>query len=119
MSGTDWRTRRGRLAVETGRRSHLGYYTLGPTPYTARVTVREACRARGLSVYQVAVSGRAQGKLDTGTVYRLARGDTSRIDLHTLEVIAGIMHTLTGQPVGIAELLSLEAAGEAVRFKPI
>ena len=55
--------------------------------------------------------------MDPGTVYRLARGDTSRIDLHTLATVAGIMHTLTGQAVMVADLLSLEASGEAVAFK--
>ena len=71
--------------------------------------LREACEARGVSVYQVAMSGYAQGALDPGTVYRLARGDTSRIDLHTLATLAGILHTLTGQAVGVADLLALEA----------
>ncbi|PTA69164.1 hypothetical protein C8263_04110 [Deinococcus arcticus] len=81
----------------------------------ARVTVREACEARGLSVYQVAMSGYAQGTLDPGTVYRLARGDTSRIDLGTLATVAGILHTLTGQPVGVGELLALEVGEENMR----
>jgi hypothetical protein len=103
------------LAVFTGRASHLGYQTPGPTPYAARVTVREACEARGLSVYQVAMSGYAQGTVDPGTVYRLARGDTSRIDLYTLATIAGILHTLTGQRVDVSELLALEVAGKAAR----
>ena len=83
-----------------------------PAPYTARVTLREACEVRGLSVYQVAMSGHAQGTVDSGTVYRLARGDTSRIDLHTLATLAGIIHTLTGQPVGVGELLALGAVRE-------
>lgn len=93
--------------------THLGYGTRGPVPYVARVTVREACRARGLSVYQVAMSGLAQGTVDAGTVYRLARGDTSRIDLETLQTVAGIIHALTGQPVAASELLSLEVDGGA------
>ncbi|CAM3623563.1 helix-turn-helix transcriptional regulator [Deinococcus frigens] len=92
--------------------THLGYRTPGPTPYTTRVTVRECCAARGLSVYQVAMSGHSQGTVDPGTVYRLARGDTSRIDLDTLATLAGIIHTLTGQPVGVGELLALEVSGE-------
>ncbi|UQN07404.1 helix-turn-helix transcriptional regulator [Deinococcus sp. QL22] len=103
------------LGVFTGRASHLGYQTPGPTPYAARVTVREACEARGLSVYQVAMSGYAQGTVDPGTVYRLARGDTSRIDLYTLATIAGILHTLTGQRVDVGELLALEVDGKAVQ----
>jgi len=87
--------------------SHLGFETPRPVPYTARLTVREACEDRGLSVYQVAMSGYAQGTVDPGTVYRLARGDTSRIDLPTLATVAGIIHTLTGQPVSVADLLRL------------
>ena len=93
-------------------RCHLGYQTARPAPYTARVTLKEACEARGLSVYQVAMSGLGQGTLDPGTVYRLARGDTSRIDLHTLATLAGILHTLTGQPVTVGELLALQAGKE-------
>lgn len=90
----------------------LGFETPGPVPYVARLTVREACEALGLSVYQVAVSGQAQGTVDPGTVYRLARGDTSRIDLRTLATVAGIMHRLTGQAVAVADLLTLEVGGE-------
>lgn len=96
--------------------THLGYKTPGPTPYTARVTVREACEARGLSVYQVAMSGHSQGTVDPGTVYRLARGDTTRIDLGTLATVAGIIHTLTGQPVDVGELLALEVCGEGEKY---
>ncbi|AWT35873.1 hypothetical protein [Deinococcus daejeonensis] len=96
-----------------GRPAHfLGYGTPCPVPYAARVTVREACEARGLTVYQVAMSGYGQGTLDPGTVYRLARGDTSRIDLGTLATVAGIMHRLTGEAVTVADLLSLEVTGE-------
>ena len=91
--------------LDLGRRSHLGYQTARPAPYTARVTLK-TCEARGLSVYQVAMSGHAQCTADPGTVYRLARGDTSRIDLHTLATLAGILHTLTGQPVTVGGLLS-------------
>lgn len=89
--------------------THLGHGTPRPAPYVARVRLREACEDRGLSVYQVAMSGYAQGTVDPGTVYRLARGDTSRIDLGTLATVAGILHALTGQPVGVADLLTLEA----------
>ncbi|OLV17481.1 hypothetical protein BOO71_0008656 [Deinococcus marmoris] len=89
--------------------THLSHKTPGPMPYAARLTVREACQARGLSVYQVAMSGYATGTVDPGTVYRLARGDTGRIDLETLATVAGIIHTLSGQPVAVAELLALEA----------
>lgn len=92
-------------------RCHLGYLTPGPVPYRARVRLREECEARGLSVYTVSMSGYAQGTVDKDTVYRLARGDTSRIDLSTLEVLAGILHALTGEPCGIADLLALEVDG--------
>jgi hypothetical protein len=91
-------------SLNLGRRSHLGYGTPRPVPYAARVTLKEACEARGVSVYQVAMSGYAQGTVDPGTVYRLARGDTSRIDLHTLATLAGILDTLNGQVVGAANL---------------
>ena len=117
--GTDWPALVARTwnrgldpALNLGGRCHLGYQTARPTPYAARVTLKEACEARGLSVYQVAMSGHAQGTVDSGTVYRLARGDTSRIDLHTLATLAGIIHTLTGQPVGVGELLALGAVRE-------
>lgn len=94
----------------TGRpMRHLGYHTPGPVPYAARLTVRECCADLGVSVYQVAMSGLAQGTVDPGTVYRLARGDTTRIDLHTLATVAGILHALTGYAVGVGDLLSLEA----------
>lgn len=96
-----------------GRRSHLELYGPGPVPYDSRLTVRECCEARGLSVYQVAMSGLATGLLDPGTVYCLARGVTVRIDLYTLETVAGIIHALSGEPVGVGDLLALE--GNAAR----
>lgn len=89
-------------------RKHLGYHTPGPVPYRARVCLREACEARGLSLYAVAMSGYAQGTIDRDTVYRLARGDTRRVDLGTLEVLAGILHALTGEVCGVSDLLALE-----------
>lgn len=89
-------------------RCHLGYMTPGPVPYALRVRVREECEARGVSLYMVSMSGYGQGTVDKDTVYRLARGDTRRVDLRTLEVLAGILHALTGEPCGIADLLELE-----------
>ena len=89
-------------------RKHLGYHTPGPVPYRARVCLREECEARGLSLYAVAMSGYAQGTIDRDTVYRLARGDTRRVDLGTLEVLAGILHALTGEVCGVSDLLALE-----------
>lgn len=109
-----WEREAAEERAQAARPSHLGYHTSGPVPYLARVTLRETCEAWGLSVYQVAMSGYAQGTVDPGTVYRLARGDTSRIDLGTLATVAGILHSLTGQPVGVADLLTLEEDGEAV-----
>ncbi|GHF32320.1 hypothetical protein HNQ07_000424 [Deinococcus metalli] len=102
---------RGHYTVGGRPACHLGYGTRGPVPYAARVTLRDVCEARGLSVYQVAMSGYAQGTVDAGTVYRLARGDTTRIDLTTLATVAGIIHALTGQPVHVGELLALEVDG--------
>lgn len=92
---------------EYGRR-HLGYHTPGPVPYAARFRLREECEARGLSLYTVSMSGYAQGTIDKDTVYRLARGDTRRLDLRTLEVLAGILHALTGEACGVSDLLALE-----------
>ena len=54
--------------LHLGRHSHLGFQTPSPTPYAARLTVKEACKVRGLSVYRVAMSGLAQGTVDPGTV---------------------------------------------------
>lgn len=92
----------------------LGLETPGPTPYLTRVTVRECCEARGLSVYQVAMSGLAQGTIDRGTVYRLARGDATRLDLLTLEAVAGIIATLSGEAVKVADLLTFTSGGQRV-----
>lgn len=95
--------------------SHLGLGTPGPVPYRVRVTVRDCCEARGLSVYQVAMSGLAQGTVDRGAVYRLARGEGVRLDFPTLEAVAGIIAALSGQPVGLGELLTFDEAGPQVR----
>lgn len=88
-------------------RQYLRASTPGPVPYKARFRLREECEGRGVSLYAVSMSGYAQGTIDKDTVYRLARGDTKRLDLHTLEVLAGILHALTGQPCGVEDLLDL------------
>lgn len=95
-------------------RRHLALDTPGPEPYRGRLTVRECCEARGLTVYEVAMSGLAQGTIDRGTVYRLARGEAARVDLPTLATVAGIIATLSGQPVGVADLLTFDEDGQRV-----
>lgn len=74
--------------------------------YTARVTFRELLEARGLTAYRVALAGR--GTVSRNAVYALARGEAERVDLGTLGKLAGVLEQLTGEPVAVAELLTLE-----------
>lgn len=67
-------------------------------------TVREYLSAHGLSAYALARA--ARGRVSERTVYALARGETTRVDLGTLGAVITTLEELTGEPVSAADLLT-------------
>ena len=71
---------------------------------TVEFTLRHYLAAHGLSAYRLAQA--ARGRVSERTVYALARGETSRVDLGTLGAVMTTLEELTGEPVSPADLLT-------------
>lgn len=71
---------------------------------TIEFTLKTFLAAHGLSAYRLAQA--SQGRVSRGTVYALARGGVSRVDLGTLGAIITTLEELTGQVVTPGELLA-------------
>lgn len=83
-----------------------------------RLTVREFLSAHGVTAYQLAAH--TQGHISRNTVYRLARNQADRIDLHTLEKLALALEQLTGQHITLSDLMVIDRdATVAVRPQPV
>ena len=67
-------------------------------------TLRQYLTAHGLSAYRLAQA--ARGRVSERTVYALARGEASRVDLGTLGAVMSTLEELTGEPVSPADLLT-------------
>lgn len=70
---------------------------------TIQFTLRHYLAAHGLSAYRLAQA--ARGRVSERTVYALARGETSRVDLSTLGAVMSTLEELTGEQVSPADLL--------------
>ena len=73
-------------------------------------TLKRYLEAHGLSAYRLAQA--AQGRVSRGTVYALARGSVSRVDLSTLGAVLTTLEELTGQAVTPGELLAVVTVPE-------
>jgi len=71
---------------------------------TVQFTLRHYLATHGLSVYRLAQA--ARGRVSERTVYALARGETSRVDLGTLGAVISTLEELTGEQVSPADLLT-------------
>lgn len=60
----------------------------------------------GLNAHQVVI---ASG-LSTRTIYPIAAGESTRVDLHSLEAIIAALRDLTGERVDMNDLLEFEGA---------
>ena len=76
-------------------------------------TLKSYLEAHGLSAYRLAQA--AQGRVSRGTVYALARGSVSRVDLGTLGAVLTTLEELTGQAVTPGELLTVVTVPEPDR----
>lgn len=70
---------------------------------TVHFTLRHYLTAHGLSAYRLAQA--ARGRVSERTVYALARGEASRVDLSTLGAVISTLEELTGEPVSPGDLL--------------
>lgn len=70
---------------------------------TVRFTLRQYLTTHGLSAYRLAQA--ARGRVSERTVYALARGEASRVDLSTLGAVISTLEELTGETVSPADLL--------------
>lgn len=66
-------------------------------------TLKSFLEAHALSVYRLAEA--ASGRVSRGTVYSLARGRVTRVDLGTLGAVITTLEELTGEEVTPADLL--------------
>lgn len=70
---------------------------------TVQFTLRHYLALHGLSAYRLAQA--AHGRVSERTVYALARGEASRVDLGTLGAVITTLEELTGKPVSPGDLL--------------
>ena len=66
--------------------------------------------SNNLSAYRLAQA--TKGRVSERTIYSLARGGVSRIDLGTLGRVLTALETLTGHPVGPVDLLGVTEVDE-------
>ncbi|MDL2342701.1 helix-turn-helix transcriptional regulator [Deinococcus sp. MIMF12] len=71
---------------------------------TVQFTLRQYLNTHGLSAYRLAQA--ARGRVSERTVYALARGEASRVDLGTLGAVITTLEELTGEPVSPGDLLT-------------
>lgn len=78
-----------------------------------KFTLKRYLETHGLSAYRLTQA--AQGRVSRGTVYALARGSVSRVDLSTLGVVMTVLEELTGQAVTPGDLLAVFTVPEPDR----
>ena len=74
--------------------------------YRGRITLGEFLKANDLTAYRLAAEGR--GIVSRNSVYTLARGEGDRVDLGTLSKLAELLEQLTGKPITLGDMLTLE-----------
>lgn len=78
---------------------------------TVRIVLDDYLAAHGLSTNQLAKA--AAGKAARGSIYALASGATTRVDLNTLGSVVEALEQLTGERVRFDDLLERVEAGPA------
>ena len=68
--------------------------------------LKDALDEYGITAYRL--SEELRGKVSRNTVYAMARGDGSRVDLATLNAVLTTLHKLTGKSIGIETILIFE-----------
>lgn len=78
-----------------------------------QLTLRHYLDTHGLSAYRLAEA--AGARVSRGTVYALARGDVTRVDLGTLGAVITTLEELTGEQVTPGDLLTAVTLTEPSR----
>ena len=68
--------------------------------------LKDALDEYGITAYRL--SEELRGKVSRNTIYAMARGDGSRVDLATLNAVLTTLHKLTGKSIGIETILIFE-----------
>jgi len=71
----------------------------------ARWKLNQYLADHNITAYRL--SAETKGQLSRTTVYELARGETTRLDLKTLDVVAATLKRLTGKAVTACDLLEV------------
>lgn len=77
-----------------------------PNTAGVRWQLRQLLERHDLTPYRLAQQLR--GKLSQGSVYALARGETTRVDLSTIGDVLAALEELTGQRYTVADLLAYQ-----------
>lgn len=75
-------------------------------PYTGgmvRWRVSEFLEQHGITPYRLSVE--TQGKISRNAIYEISRADTKQVKLDTLDTLIRVLRDMTGQPVGLTDLL--------------
>ena len=76
-----------------------------------RVSLDRFLASKNLSTYRLAKA--TLGRAAQGSIYAMARGEqVKRVDLETLSEIIQALERLTGQPVGVADILEIVPISE-------
>lgn len=75
-----------------------------------QLTVRDFLDQHDLSVYRVVEA--AKGRVARSTLYALAAGEVSRVDLRTLGAVATVLQELTQQEIEVSDLLKATTVPE-------
>lgn len=71
-----------------------------------RWQLRQLLEQNNLTAYRLAQQ--LKGKLNAGSVYALARGETTRVELSTIGEVLAALEELTGQRYTVADLLTYQ-----------
>lgn len=73
---------------------------------TVRWQLRHILDQHNLTAY--ALARQLRGKLNKGSVYALARGETTRVDLSTIGDVLAALEALTGTRYAVGDLLAYQ-----------
>lgn len=71
-----------------------------------RWQLRQLLEQNNLTAYRLAQQ--LKGKLNAGSVYALARGETTRVELSTIGEVLAALESLTGTRYAVGDLLAYQ-----------
>jgi len=73
---------------------------------TIRNRLPDLLKRHGLSAYRI--EQELRGVVARNSIYALARGETKRIDLDTLDHVVRVLRRQTGQPYNVGDVFDFE-----------